>query len=71
MKVWKGPREETGDIRAGGSHPNALEKGLGLGWGWEGSVTIFPAPSSVCFCGLQKGAHWASTALHCSPHTRA
>ena len=49
-KVWKGHREEAGGIRAGGSHPNALEKGLGLGWGWEGSVTTFPAPSSVCFC---------------------
>ena len=53
----EGPQRGGWGFRAGGSQPNALEKGLGLGWGWEGSVTTFPAPSSVCFCGLQKGAH--------------
>ena len=54
----RGPGQRGGwGFRAGGSQPNALEKGLGLGWGWEGSVTTFPAPSSVYFCGLQKGAH--------------
>lgn len=54
MKVWKG-QEETGDIRAGGSHPNTLRRV----WAWLGlggiSYHLPSFPNSCLLLRTQKG----------------